>query len=204
MTKQTIDGYLSIFKGFYGSNAEEIFYYRNKEIDFKGKDFDYYKYQERVARKYVRFINEALEEIDINSDLNIHFVFVKIESPRFYNFINDEIQTKTTFNCKAILDYTRKNILKFDEYCKANFTSFDGFLSFYPNNAFDFLKLLDTDKREDILNRIIDFVVCSLVDVDELEETINEFCYEVELEEEKWHTNQWKVSWKACTKKKGL
>jgi hypothetical protein len=177
--KQTIKGYLPIFKGFYGSNAEEIFYYRNKKSEFKEKDFDYYKYQDKLAREYVRLINESLEE---NCMLDVKFEFEKIESPRFYNFSNDEIQTKTIFDEKTILNYVNNNFLKFDEYCKENFTSFDGFLSFYPNNANEFLKLLDTDKREAILNHIICFAVENLIDKDEIESEILDFCYEVELE----------------------
>lgn len=184
MTKQTISGYLPIFKGFCGSYAEEIFDYRDREIYFEEKDFeyDYKKYQDKVAKKYVRLINEALEALDINSYLNIHFVFFKLYSPREYNFENDEIQTKTTFDCKAIKEYVKYHMNQFDEYCKANFTSYDGFCSFYPNNAIDFLKLLDTDKREAILNHIIDFIVCNLVSADAIEEKIQDFCYEVEME----------------------
>ena len=175
MTKQTIEGFLPIFKGFYGSIEEDIFD-QKIENDFINDDEDnliYKKYCNDVAKKYISLINEAM----ILHNSIITFEFEQVNSPREYNFQNDEIQTKTTFDYDAIIQYVKYHMNQLDEFCKSNFTSFDGFCSFYPNNAVDFLKLLDTDKKESVLNHLINFIVCNIVDEDKIQDEINDFCY---------------------------
>ena len=143
--------------------AEDIFA-SNYSRELSYKDFC-----DDIAREYVRLINEKMTN-------SISFEFEQVKSPREYNFDNDEIQTQTEFDETQILLYIFNNIEKFDEYCKNNLTSRDGFCSFYPNNAKAFLKeMKNIVKQDNFYNILIDFITCESVDAEKIEQDISDF-----------------------------
>jgi hypothetical protein len=99
------------------------------------------------------------QELQINRDLKEVVPFLKkitflktFYSPREYNFSTDTIDFTLTVN-KTKLKQTLnqlKDDQKFHEYLKDNFTSYDGFMSFTPNN-YDELKdnIINEGNEED-------------------------------------------------------
>lgn len=56
--------------------------------------------------------------------------FVKVCSPREYNFATDTIEVEIEYSFKALMDYIKNNEVAFSGYIKDNNTSYDGFCAF--------------------------------------------------------------------------
>src|SRR3990172_10375324 len=108
----------------YEDNGDEV------EVDYKFEDL-----MKSIVEAYKN------EEKWILSELNLPFVkdikFTgEFYSPREYNFVTDEIDFKLDISKAQLvktLDSLKEN-QEFKEFLAENYTSYDGFMSFTPNN----------------------------------------------------------------------
>ena len=139
-----IESYLPIFTGFYGSFLDpyenyqivsEIEYINElrqeknkKPIDYDNLKIDYDNLYNDLSSELCYIVNDLLEDF-------IHVIkYESLESPKYYNYSNDKIKILIKPNKNKILEYISKNFENWDKYLKNNFTSYDGFFSFYSNN----------------------------------------------------------------------
>ena len=123
-----VETIVPFFTGFYNSIFE-----------------DYWNHKDEIGKLFVDIIND-----DIKSVLpSFNYTFERIQSPKYYNYGTDEIYALATFDTDELLNYLIKNGDKFEEYCKNNFSSYDGFISFLPNNAYEFVEKMKTADASD-------------------------------------------------------
>ncbi len=110
---KTIESYLPVFPGTYGTIFEDI-------------DWDQI---DAVGERCTSFINGHL------TDLGIVAVFQFVYSPKYYNFSNDSINVEYQFeNLNKLIDYLTENRTEFADYLKERYTSCDGFISHHSND----------------------------------------------------------------------
>jgi hypothetical protein len=105
-----IESFLPIFPGFYGTLFEPdeelsiLDDYKEYHLDFDDTTFNYLKYKKLVAIECINEIKHQLKDLNFKIEIK----FLKIESPKEYNFINDSI----------LVDYitTEKTRLKIIKY----------------------------------------------------------------------------------------
>ena len=153
---KNFDIYAPLFHGFYGSiwepnlEQEESELEHGQELEFDNKD-----YQNEIGKAYCEAIKELLSEYV--TEIN----FEKIISPREYNFTNDKIAcevrlSKTNLDSLKQLIYANQS--EFELFLKENYSSRDGFYSFYSNefkewkeNTKDFSFFEDSNYLEGLL-----------------------------------------------------
>lgn len=148
--------YLPLFSGFYGSiwsepcfDGEEEYYNIPKDMSFD--DFvDWKSYYNDIAKKYCAYVESHLDEF-VNE-----IKYEGIESPKYYNFSNDSINCEIDFNKEAIESYIIKNSTAFSKYIKDRYTSRDGFISFYENDALQWTEGWEEDWHK--VGSILDFI----------------------------------------------
>jgi hypothetical protein len=140
--------YLPLFSGFYNSHWDEPCFDGEEEIfDLpKGMYFeefiDWTKYHEHIAKEMCNEVQYLLS--DFVSDIE----FEKISSPKYYNFENDSIHCEIDFNEEKVMEYLNENQDAFSTYIKNNYTSRDGFISSYENNASEWLHEWQNDSHK--------------------------------------------------------
>jgi hypothetical protein len=109
---KTIESYLPVFTGTYGTIFEDVI------LD------------ENTGEACVNFINKHIK------DLGIQATFQKIVSPKFYNFQNDSINVEYQFESLDKLNtFLIDNRDEFSDYLKDRYTSCDGFISHHSNDV---------------------------------------------------------------------
>lgn len=102
---------------------------------------NYTEYEIDVAKAVCEFLTEKVTEM---LGTKVEFEFQNIYSPKYYNYRNDSINVK--LNCdtdvfmKNLLKYIKNHLADFKEYIESNYTSYDGFMSYYSNDVNDWLK----------------------------------------------------------------
>lgn len=140
------------FPGFYESILEfptddELYFIEEKygefspEISDKFWDcIDYRGYEKEIGRKYLEAYQDRIWAI-AEFMKGFTFEFVGIDSPREYNFTTDKLAVNLKAESESIqflVHYCiNQHRTQFDKYLKDNFTSYDGFWSFWPNNTGD-------------------------------------------------------------------
>ena len=169
---------LPIFKGYYNNpfteNIEdnEIDYINElrvennkKPLDFDDFNFDYEIYFNDLSENLCYKVSDILE------DFIKEIKFIKLESPKFYNFENDKIICEIKPNKKAIINYIKDNYKNWSKYLKDNFTSYDGFFSYYSNDEnhedWNINNILNNKEHNHKLEYILDFIA--------INEDINEY-----------------------------
>ena len=163
----------NLFQGFYESNLfnSDTEYYLSENLGSPYEIADFKAFQMDVAKK-------AVSLLDPDNEFLSDFKLESISSPRYYNFETDRL----VISCNANFDLLRQYALEtnrkaFDEYLHEQFTSYDGFISFVPNNVAEFE--LDIDHWSDIL---IEFYLLTNTDLDsynyDLEEYASDQVYE--------------------------
>ena len=155
-----IESFLPIFQGFYGTifEADED----NMIEDGKTWDdynWDYKDYMTRVAKACCCTIEDQLK------DFGITVTFQNVYSPREYNFSNDSINVAyhledDSFN--KVLAYLLENKEAFTQHVKDNFTSYDGFMSFYSNDIntwFNEYLKEDNEKLTTLSGNVLEFIL---------------------------------------------
>lgn len=156
--------YLPLFRGFYGSHwddpcfdGEEDIYNLPEGMYFE-EFVDWNAYHEHIAKEMCNEVQYLLS--DFVSDIE----FERISSPKYYNFENDAIHCEITFDEDKILEYIELNKSKFNDYIKFSYTSVDGFISSYPNNAPEWLEGWQDDSHK--VGSILQFI-CSNEEMEE-------------------------------------
>lgn len=149
--------YLPLFSGFYGSVWDDVDFYGEDEY-YQLPDgmyfddmVDWETYHDAIARKMCEFVEEELRPFVSK------VTFEEVVSPRFYNFSNDSINVEISFDVKAIQNYLLANFAMFDAYISDRYTSRDGFISYYSDNAFEWLEDWSNDKH--MVGAVLDFIL---------------------------------------------
>ena len=170
---------LPIFKGYYGNpfteNIEdyEFEYINELRVENNKKPF---KNDDDFNFDYKTYFNELSESLcykvwDILEDFIKEIKFIKLESPKYYNYSNDKIICDIKPNKKVIINYIKNNYKNWCKYLKDNFTSYDGFFSYYSNDVnnedWNINNILNNKEHNHKLEYILDFIA--------INEDINEF-----------------------------
>lgn len=133
---------LPVFSGFYGTHfecdCEETIIEDGKTSD--DYEFDYKEYHDRVARACVGKVEAKLHELGLPCSIT----FLRLDSPREYNFRNDEIVVLIRLlvsDLKVLIKDVKENYLnEFEAYLIENHKSRDGFCSFIPHTSKEWFK----------------------------------------------------------------
>lgn len=162
----------TIFNGFYGSllDVAELECSQNNCLEENEKPLEiecgktYKKFISEVADNHVTNILDFLIERNIIKNIE----YKSLYSPKYYNFETDRIEMLFDFNCKELEKYCfQENKSKFCEYLKENFTSYDGFISFVPNN-FEDIKIEKKSNKSRYYQVLIEFYLMNELDFDEI------------------------------------
>lgn len=162
-----IKTWLPVFPRFYGTwhepdedmEMENIAEHRRDfgltELPYDAIKFDYHEFGEKIAEDCVKFFEQEMAE----------FVkkvrYERVNSPKGYNFSNYSIYIEIELNESNrdnLIAYLVANFEAFKTYIHDRYTSYDGFLSHYNNDAewwMDKGCLRDEHK----LGAILDFVI---------------------------------------------
>lgn len=145
---KTIKTWLPIFPGFYGTwyepNEQDEFDYINeqrelinlKPLPFEAVKFNYDTYYNDVAKNACNYIESMLNKFVTS------IKFESVNSPKEYNFSNDSVNIEVELNNKniaQILYFLLNNKERFDKYIYENYTSCSGFISWFDNDANNWL-----------------------------------------------------------------
>lgn len=138
-----------LFPGFYESclyNSDML--YNMTEYDEEGREWDfvepngYTDYEIAVCKACVEDIMDLMEDNDAITEMK----WKEMNSPQYYNFTTDKLVCELEVDMDKIKEWCYKTKRKeFAEYLKDNFTSYDGFISFVPNNIAEFYEDENTD-----------------------------------------------------------
>lgn len=201
-----IETFLPVFPGFYGTifEADEEIEISgiNDERESKGLErlsynddieFDYGTYNQDVCEGAVSFIEGELIKLGLVKWIK----FQTMHSPREYNFGNDSINVEIGANVRAISKYVNSHVKEFREYVKEHYTSYDGFISFYSNNADDwcmntknFMSGLDGHT----LGAILEFIC----EVEKIDSESMYYCVEAYLSVEDYDYETTKIKCPDC------
>lgn len=144
-----------LFEGFYNSYldlSENIEVGEGEEFCMNEKQFDEIDWKStnnNVSKFYLEYIKDELKDF-FNEIGIINLDFVKVDSPKYYNYSTDKLVCNIEVNKNKFLTKLQKyNFEAWRQFLKNNFTSYDGFISFYPNDPNEWTELIaekfDTD-----------------------------------------------------------
>jgi len=154
--------FLIDFGGFYHSIHSELIDDRIESFEI---DEDKVNYKETCNNYCIEFINS------INDMLELNLKFIKIDSPKFYNFTTDKIEVEINENDFNKLKDIYLNSNEFIDYVNENSKSCSGFISFY--NGFN--EVIKED--EVLLQYMFDYILKEYAD--EIENYIFEMDFEI-------------------------
>ena len=125
--------------------------------------WDYTTYYSELNLKITDCVYSFLWELDLVKSIE----FVKLISPKFYNFTNDRIECIIDVNVKEVKKYINDNLHSFELYLIGNFKSRDGFNSFYEYRLDHWLNKMKSFKNLDHIevHALLDFI-CQIEDFD--------------------------------------
>jgi hypothetical protein len=138
----TIKTHLPIYSGNYGTiwedapreeyeveNINELRAEKNlKPIEFDDIEFDYETFYNELSELITNEVEFQLKDY-------VHSIkYLKLNSPKYYNYSNDSIECEIAPNMEAIKEYINKYQKEWSQYLKDNYTSYDGFYSFHSND----------------------------------------------------------------------
>ena len=154
--------FLIDFGGFYHSVHSDIL---DIQIDYFEIDEDNVNYKETCNS----YCNEFIDSL--NDMLELNLKFIKIDSPKFYNFSTDKIEAEINENDFNKLKDTYLNSNEFIDYVNENSKSRYGFTSFY--NGFN--EVIKED--EILLQYMFDYILKEYAD--EIDNYISEMDFEI-------------------------
>jgi hypothetical protein len=154
--------FLIDFGGFYHSIHSDEIDHRIESLEI---DEDKVNYKETCNNYCIEFINS------INDMLELNLKFIKIHSPKFYNFNTDEIIAEINENDFNKLKDTYLNSNEFIDYVNENSKSYNGFKSFY-NGFNEVIK-----KDEILLQYMFNYILKEYAD--EIENYVFELDFEI-------------------------
>lgn len=140
---------LPTFPGFYSGILDlDNFICDDNITDEEYSNIDWNKYREDIGKLYLELflesIPEKLKEI-------VKLKYIKIDSPKYYNYSTDKLVCEASFNKRKFINYFLRNMN--NDYFKMDlldkFTSRPGFISHYSNNIDEWLDNLIEDCNKD-------------------------------------------------------
>lgn len=102
-----------------------------------------YDYKTPESRSIEQFASVVEYQLSMDVDLDVEFKDLKLWSPQYYNFKNDEVDCTAILDPNELLIKVKENYDALIPYCKDRFTSCDGYISFVSNNAAVWVKALE-------------------------------------------------------------
>ena len=177
----------SLFEGFYESNLynSDTEYNVNQNLNGEFENQTEYEIKDFTGfcHKVAEYAVSLLEsDLNVDSDVLSDFRLLEVDSPHFYNFRTDRLILSVNVDVDLLQGYAySSHPIEFESYLKDNFTSYDGFISFVPNNLSDFLEWAEQE-QDRAIDVLIEFYLLSTVDLDsyhrDLYEKANELVYE--------------------------
>lgn len=151
---------LPIFPGFYSGYLKIEELVDEETLNELNEDYDWNKFLENTARIYydlfIEFLPKPLKEI-------LTFEFIQLFQPRFYNYSTDKIVCMVTFDKTLFIHYFLINMDKelFENHLLVEFTSRDGFVSWYSNDLDEWLYklILDCDVDNIIFETMLEHIL---------------------------------------------
>ena len=150
-----------IFQGFYESglyNSDTLYNLQDEDIAYDFIEGGYDQFTEKVASKCTDLLNDYMR-----GGLIKNIKFIRLSSPRFYNFSTDKLVLEVECEWDKLLKYCEETKDDFNQYLQDNFTSYDGFTSFVPNNYTDFMRDLEDD-FERLSQVVIEYYILNRID----------------------------------------
>jgi hypothetical protein len=181
---------LPAFNGYYGSIFEDVdtsgeLEYVNELRIEKGlteleNDNDFNYNYDAYYSELNNVLTNCVEDFLIGLGMVKNITFIKMHSPKFYNYTNDVIECKIDINIKVVKDYIKENEEQFVNYLENNFKSRDGFSSFYEYDIEHWFNRMKTFKQLDHIeiHAILDFI-CELEDFDIVNQLYNVGMYDI-------------------------
>ena len=143
-----------LFEGFYNSYldlSENIEVGEGESYSMTEEQFDEIDWKatnNNVSKFYLNYFKDELKDF-FNEIGIINLDFVKVDSPKYYNYSTDKLVCNIQIDKNVFVHELRKyNFEAWRQFLKNNFTSYDGFISFYPNDPNEWAELI-TEKFED-------------------------------------------------------
>lgn len=177
----------ALFEGFYESNLfnSDTEYYLNRYLNEDSENPTEYEIKDFAGfcRKVSEYAVSLLEsDLNVDSDILSDFCLLEIDSPRFYNYRTDRLVLSVNVDVELLKGYAySSHPIEFESYLKENFTSYDGFISFVPNNLSDFLEWEETNQQSSI-DVLIEFYLLSRIDLDSYRRDLYEKADELALD----------------------
>lgn len=144
-----------LFEGFYSSDldlTENISVGESEEYSMTEKQFeeiDWETTHNNIAKFYLEYIDCKLKKF-FNEIGIIKLNFIKVDSPRFYNYSTDKLVCNIEVDKNKFLTELQKHDFNaWENFLLEEFSSRDGFISFYPNNPIEWAGIInekfDTD-----------------------------------------------------------
>ena len=147
-----------LFSGFYESelyNSDMLYYMSENDDEDREWDFipgGYEEYEKAVCKECASNLFYLMEDNDAIKSIE----FTEMTSPREYNFTTDKLVCDVEIDLDKLRKYCYEtNRTQFDNYLKENYSSYDGFISFIPNNVKEF------EQEKDDTDVMIDFYILS-------------------------------------------
>lgn len=154
--------FLIDFGGFYHSIHSD-------EIDYRIKNFEIDEDNVNYKETCNSYCNEFIDSL--NDMLELNLKFIKIDSPKFYNFRTDKIEAEINENDFNKLKDIYLSSQEFIDYIELNSKSYSGFISFY--DGFD--EVIKED--EILLQYMFNYILKEYAD--EIENYIFELDFEI-------------------------
>lgn len=128
-----------IFDGFYESalyDSDKIHW--ANECDESGIEWDiedYPRFEKEVCEEAVNILNKYTK-----GDIISKIEFLSLDSPREYNFRTDRLVCNVEYDEQKLMHFLQREKEDFDVYLRANWSSYDGFISFVANSYDEFME----------------------------------------------------------------
>ena len=153
---------LPIFKGYYGNiftegiEDYEFEYVNDERVNNNKKPF---KNDELFEYDYENYFKELSESLcykvwNILEDFIKEIKFIKLESPKYYNFENDIIICDIKPNKKMIKTYIKNNYKNWSKYLKDNFGEVTTDLSNSESVVNMYVYIVGEHILQDVINHI--------------------------------------------------
>jgi hypothetical protein len=171
--EQTRELYTQRFGGFYESqwlNSDSVYNeVYNLEINSGVKlnlekydiDIDYNAFTEKVGKEYTNELESIFKKALGYEDFNMEFV--RISSPREYNFATDQIVYNLTTKdddkfFEVVRTKMREHYDELKDLIKERHTSYDGFFSFMSNNIDEWFDEVKENERRPYLECVLEYL----------------------------------------------
>lgn len=153
---------LPFFPGFYNGYLELDNFVDEEITDSQRENINWEELSINLAKDYFDIFKESLYE-ELASIINL--TYVKLESPKFYNYSTDKIVCNVEFDPSSLqalffMDWDKD---VFEDYVSHEFKSCDGFVSHYPNTLREWMFLIIKDIDDNV---VVETILTHLIEND--------------------------------------